>query len=166
MKYSFLTLLVLILGCMNVLATRTRSKLKSRMKAKLKARARSRNNKATVKAKTEKKDGPLLWDNLQDASSMASLQPLLSRGVDNINVNSQMVRHNNHIGESRKNIPVFLGGKVPLSENQKSLTFRTVGPSEDSTVNFKGKKYSHMFRSVNAHKINPGFYGKSRLTRL
>ena len=62
-------------------------------------------------------------------------------------------------------MPTFLGGKVPLDENQKSPTFRTVGPNEDTTVNYKGKKYSDIYNNNNHKIIKAGFYGKSRLTR-
>ena len=63
------------------------------------------------------------------------------------------------------NKPSFLGGKHALDENQQSSTFRTVGPNEDSTVNYKGKKYSDLYQNSSSSNMKAGFYGKSRLTR-
>jgi hypothetical protein len=61
-------------------------------------------------------------------------------------------------------IPTFLGGKTPYSENQKSKTFKPVGPLIDSIHNFKGLNYSKFFKYTNPIDYRAGYYGKSRLT--
>ena len=57
------------------------------------------------------------------------------------------------------------GGTI-LSENQKSKTFRSVGPFEDSTKYYNGKKYSQMYRTPVSRDTRSGYYGRSRLTRF
>jgi len=52
-----------------------------------------------------------------------------------------------------------------LSQNQESASFRTVGPYVDSTSNKNGKKYKNVLNTDKSQRINPGYYGASRLTR-
>ena len=53
-----------------------------------------------------------------------------------------------------------------ISENQKSPTFRSVGPNLDSTINYQGQKYSNIIQNMPSKRISPGYYGRSRLTRI
>lgn len=54
---------------------------------------------------------------------------------------------------------------IPLSTNQESASFRTVGPFDDSTVTYTGKKFTDVLDTTKHVRIIPGYYGKSRLTR-
>ncbi len=62
--------------------------------------------------------------------------------------------------------PLHLKRSKPLSINQESASFRTVGPGEDSTVTYTGEKYTNVLDMYRTREINPGYYGESRLTRL
>lgn len=165
-KQTLITSLILIyFQIINANKTKNRFRFKSKIRN-------------VLKSKNTKKDGPLVWDILTEDKTLEGIlkneryflndstnanDPPLTI-VNNVNT----IKNNNEKQTQQQNInelPIFLGGNVPLSENQKSKTFRPVGPFEDSTVNWKGKKYSKMYKVENRN-ISPGFYGRSRLTRF
>jgi hypothetical protein len=115
-------------------------------------------NKNKIKSKISKsqKDGPLLWDNLQYDQTLAKLLKDEEHGEVGT------VKESNFMQNKMK----LISQNQFLSQNQKSKTFKTVGPNDDSTINSLGKKYSKIYkRQNNNSRIHPGYYGKSRLTR-
>lgn len=115
-------------------------------------------NKNKIKSRLTKsqKDGPLLWDNLQYDQTLAKLLKDEEEGTVGV------VKESNFMQNKMK----LISQNHAQSENQKSTTFKTVGPNDDSTINSSGKKYSKIYkRSNNNSRIHPGYYGKSRLTR-
>jgi hypothetical protein len=133
------------------------SKIKSRSKIKM------RNQKGQLSSKKSKanfhKNGPLTWETFTHDPILDSLLKD-EREIIKSNVNAII-----EPPKINAQLPPFLGGNAPLSDNQKSKTFRTVSPFEDSTIDYKGKKYSKMYMIKSIAKVNPGYYGKSRLTR-
>jgi len=114
-------------------------------------------NKNKIKSKITKsqKDGPLLWDNLQYDQTLAKLLKDEEQG-DEVGA----VKESNFMQNKMKLI------SQNQSQNQKSKTFKTVGPNDDSTINSSGKKYSKIYkRSNNNSKIHAGYYEKSMITR-
>ena len=118
----------------------------------------------------KKKNGPVTWDSLNDdlieGFNTETTNQTIQVNVQNPKINSQFVENkpidSNRYKEIKENFD-----KVPiLSENQKSPTFRSVGPHQDSTVNYQGEKYSNIIRNTKNLRISPGFYGRSRLTRI
>jgi hypothetical protein len=131
-------------------------KVKSKSKAKSRLQTRSRNNKSTIK--NLKKNGPLSWEVLTDDKVLEQL----------INDNSPKSSRTANTPFSQTINPSFIQNQVHhtiKSENQKSNTFRTVGPNENTTIDNNGQKYSSLFIHRNGRKMNSGYYGKSRLTR-
>jgi hypothetical protein len=164
MKYFYILFSVLIcLGFVTNFTLRFRNRNKFTIQHGNKNLIKNLNSKALLK---DKKNGPINWGDDLDSG----LDYLLKneRGLVN-NLNKQ-VKYDFTPSQS----PAFLSEKTTitknsntaLSENQKSKTFRSVGPYDDSTVDSSGKKYSKMFRRETEKKdINAGYYGGSRLTR-
>jgi hypothetical protein len=137
-------------------------------------------DKSKIKNKT-KKDGPLSWNNLAYDGVLESLlknerqqkslevQDNKSSKVQDMNSYSSMIS-GSHIKKGKPAYTFLTTNTKVLSEakseNQKSKTFRTVSPLEDSTKDQRGKKYSSIYKRVSRlHAIHPGYYGGSRLTR-
>ena len=106
---------------------------------------------------TVKKNGPVTWSGLNDdfieGFNYAPQQHFVINPPHNF-IEKSSNTNNNHM---RSNT---------LSDNQKSPTFRPVGPHVDSTVNRQGTKYSSLIQNPNYRRIPPGYYGRSRLTRI
>lgn len=71
---------------------------------------------------------------------------------------------------SRENIASINPGVINPTGNyhhDNSLTFKSVGPDVDSTIDSNGVKYSQKYKiNKDSEKVhNVGYYGKSRLTR-
>lgn len=66
--------------------------------------------------------------------------------------------------DNNEKLPTFLGGTVPLSNNQKSKTFRPVSPEADTTVDYKGRKYSKIYEMNTKNNVRSGYYGETRQT--
>lgn len=157
MKYFPCKLILFTLALFLLINIIHSNKIKNKLR--LKSKFRSRNNKASIKTQVKKtnikKNGPLTWDVLSEDQALEGM--LKNERMYTANTDNNLVTNT-------VQAPSFLGGRA-LSENQKSKTFRPVGPFDDSTINFKGNKYSHLYKTQNKN-INPGFYGKSRLTRF
>jgi hypothetical protein len=145
----------------------------------LKASLGRSKEKIKIKNKT-KKDGPLSWNNLAYDGVLESLlknerqQNSLekqdkSSKVQDMNSYSSMIT-GSHIKKGKPEYTFLTTNTKVLSEakseNQKSKTFRTVSPLEDSTKDQRGKKYTSIYKRVSrVHAVHPGYYGGSRLTR-
>jgi hypothetical protein len=192
--HILLTVLIIFTSLESVYNLTFNDKLRAKVRNKLKSRKNEA--KIKIKAKSVlKKNGPLTWENLSEDGVLETLIKAESEGVDSMNLNNNnynmkenindmnedegivshsvevnnrthVIVNNNNIPPNLNNVPSFMGGKATLSDNQRSKTFRTVSPFEDSTVNFKGKKYSKLFKNLNPSNVKTGFYGKSRLTRF
>jgi hypothetical protein len=144
-------------------------RVKSKSKAKSRLQLKARNNKSTIK--NLKKNGPLSWELLTDDKVLEQLindntpknPPNLIAAFNPMNNPPNLVGAFNPM-----NNPSLIQNKIQnivKSDNQKSSTFRTVGPNENSTINNTGQKYSTIFSHKNNRVINAGYYGRSRLTR-
>jgi hypothetical protein len=127
--------------------------------------------KSKIKNKS-KKDGPLSWNNLAYDGVLENI--LKNERLENSHENPKIQEMNTYstmITHLKKGKPAFITTNTKViseakSENQKSKTFRTVSPFEDSTKDQQGKKYSTIFKRVSrGHSVHPGYYGGSRLTR-
>ena len=137
--------------------------------------------RAKEKSKNKnKKDGPMNWNSigydgildglLKNERKQTSLENTQIENNHNVNNYSTYGRLMSHI---QTGSPAFISTSSKLisqskSENQKSKTFRTVSPFEDSTKDTHGNKYSVMYRrnsSFRGHQLQSGYYGSSRLTR-
>jgi hypothetical protein len=152
MKYYIFFISIIILSYIStVLNIRSRTNLRSKSKLRNKNKGKFRERSHNL---SNKKNGPLSW-NVEDGDN--SLSDLLN-----------LERHNSYNYINIKDLPKLNRNNrrnLARSENEKSLTFRTVGPEIDSTINRNGIKYSNMIHKENNIKLNPGFYGSSRLTR-
>lgn len=189
MKYFFSYVSILLVISVLQFAENARFKLKSKNRGKNKIRGK--NNKSLIKNSTDKKNGPLTWDNIKYDQSLEGF--LKAERMENLNNNQGNLLHNSNInyfklnslasGEdtlnsvpqsstsysnSDKKFENFENFEISpnfSSENKKSKTFKSVGPLVDSTVDNKGKKYSKLFKFISRKKIHSGYYGTSRLTR-
>jgi hypothetical protein len=110
-----------------------------------------------------KKNGPLTWDALNEDliegfSTVGPQQHQKSIG--------RRTSHSNFIQTKSKSNYSTNSMSQASSENQNSPTFRPVGPHLDSTVNVQGQKYSNIMKNLPNRRISPGYYGRSRLTRI
>lgn len=76
------------------------------------------------------------------------------------------------VDNTSSNSPVDLnknfGADLGNSHHDNSLTFKSVGPDVDSTVDSSGVKYTQKYKinkDSNEKSHSVGYYGKSRLTR-
>lgn len=186
MKYFFSYVGILLVIIVLQFAENARFKLKSKNRGKNKIRGK--NYKSLIKNTTDKKNGPLTWDNIKYDQSLEGF--LKAERMDNLNNSQRNLQHNSNINyfnlnslasgvdtlnsvpqssisytNSNKNLENFETSSNFISENKKSKTFKSVGPLVDSTINNKGKKYSKLFKFISRKKIHSGYYGTSRLTR-
>ena len=155
---KFLTKFIVIITLLYFVSNfslKSHTKIKAKAKSRSKARSKSKINKSLINMKNSKKNGPLSWDLLSDEKVIEKF----------IHDNTILDKPSIQTKPIQIPTPPQIYYNVPLSENQKSITFRTVGPNVDSTVNNKGIKYSSIINNKKGKIINPGFYGKSRLTR-
>lgn len=86
-----------------------------------------------------------------------------------------LIRRNDDNSNSTNEIPVFLGGLKPLSENQKSPTFMPVEKGVPTNKALNGEDFDNLnYTRANNLKIHlknetqgeiaAGYYGESRLT--
>ena len=129
-------------------------------------------DKSKLKNKSNK-DGPLTWNTLAYDGVLEGLlknekkEGSVSNNVKNLsNYNQYNASMMNQIQTGK---PAFITTNTKLlSENQKSKTFRTVSPLEDSTKTNQGQKYSTLFKrtaNTRGRNTHTGYYGSSRLTR-
>lgn len=166
MKCNYYLHFFIILSIIEIL-----SSIKSKSKIKNKSRIR---NKEKGKFLNNKKNGPISWDVFQENEALNSLlknereeingyiRPNLNRIPRNY-PNKSYFSLTNAINNDSMN---FLKVNENISANQKSKTFRSVGPYDDSTINKNGIKYSKIYHNKSNRNLNPGFYGSSRLTRF
>jgi hypothetical protein len=149
MKYYLFFISIFILSYISsVLNIRSKSKIRSRSKLRNKnhGKFREKSNKSS-----NNKNGPLSWNISNDENSLTDLLNL--------------EKYNTNTYNNIKDLPKFNNRNLARSENEKSFTFRTVGPELDTTIDRNGIKYSNMIQKKTNIKLNPGFYGSSRLTR-
>lgn len=153
MKHNILLKFILLIIFLSFIIS---NHLRSRTKTKNKSKFKSRNKgKFRERSHYSKKNGPLNWEE------------------SNENILDQFIKNERNLENSYKikDLPKY--SKFPytnrrgyISDNQKSLTFRSVGPNDDSTINKNGVKYSKIYNNANRNnKVSAGFYGSSRLTR-
>jgi hypothetical protein len=165
------------------------AKIKSRVKHKTGA---STNSKHLLK---NHKDGPITWDMLTNAKSFSNLMQQEQKNNNyqitssQNTVNNKIINNNNTntytglinntntavapvaAAPNTKPAPISPGTLMnnlynTADENQKSKTFRSVGPKEDTTVNRNGQRYSQLYSNNGSNgRKTPGYYGSSRLTR-
>ena len=121
-----------------------------------------------------KTNGPLTWDSLNEDL----IEGFNTEKNTNHNSNHKFIRleytpnsrTNNFIEKKNTNNENYNENtdneSQIISENQQSPTFRTVGPHQDSTINNQGQKYSDMVDNSAKTRTSPGYYGRSRLTRI
>ena len=116
-------------------------------------------HKKSFSKSAAKKNGPVTWEALND--------DLVEGGIAEISPQKGFLRNSkrNNFIETRTSYNTNNNDQI-TSENQKSPTFRSVGPNLDSTVNLQGLKYANIIRSTQIQKVSPGYYGRSRLTRI
>jgi hypothetical protein len=181
MKYIFFYVSVIIVFFLLQLVKNARFKLKSRTHNK--GKIRGKNYKSMIKTTTDKKNGPLTWDNIKYDQSLEGF--LKAERMENLNNSQRNLKNNSNLNylninslassldsfnemphtsimNTRKNSETSSNF---ISENKKSKTFRSVGPLDDSTINNKGKKYSKLYKFISRKNIQSGYYGMSRLTR-
>ena len=100
-------------------------------------------------------NGPIDWDGLSDLFDYNSID----YNNKDLIINPPSMTNNNN----PRNF--FVKSSIPLSANQESASFRTVGPYEDSTITYNGTKMTDVLDTHRNIKIKPGYYGRSRLTR-
>jgi hypothetical protein len=183
MKYFFSYVSILVVFFVLQCVKNARFKLKSKTRSMTKIRGK--NNKSRIKNTTDKKNGPLTWDNIKYDQTLETF--LKGERMENLNKNQRNLESNpnlnflnlnsltssidslNSIHQNSlsytNNVKNFETSPSFISENQKSKTFRSVGPLEDSTIDNKGKKYSKLYKFISRKKIHSGYYGTSRLTR-
>jgi hypothetical protein len=160
MKYDFLlklSMCVLIIFTCLQYTVQVKKKSRFQVKVKLRNRVQGKSGIQTVvKIKNNKKDGPLLWGTTTEDDILERFLKNERSGYNNNNYHNENI---NNFSSQFTN-----SGNSISSENQKSKTFRSVSPYEDSTRNSNGKVYSQIFKTNHNGNFHPGYYGKSRLT--
>jgi len=158
MKYKpikFRLLISLLLLLLNLI-TSLKSKSKSYVSDKSKNHLKLRKEELSLKGhKLTITDGPISWEDLSEQA----FQNLIESQTQNF------TKENNDPPGSMRSFEA----PVTSQENQetkKSITFRTVSPNEDTTVNSQGQKYSTLIGSNIYKNLKAGFMGGSRLTRF
>lgn len=117
------------------------------------------------------------YSTIQDLFKGSNIENLLNQSQGNKrNNNSNSNAHNNNVtgninGANVENnynpLEVKKIDEEVLKQvnNHKSKTFRKVGPQIDSTVDFKGDKYTDKYEVIEQNQPKIGFYGKTRLSR-
>ncbi len=155
-KFKLLiTLLLLVLNFITSL------KSKSKSNVSFKSRNHHRLKKEELSLKAQKitiTDGPISWDDLSEQA----FQNLLASQTQNI------IKENKDPPGTNFSTKIFDAPvtSTEIQEPKKSITFRTVSPNEDTTVNSQGHKYSSIINSNKIKNIKAGFMGGSRLTRF
>lgn len=150
-----------------------RTKIKSKSKARNKSRGKLREK---AKVFNNKKNGPLSWNIVEDETLETLLMQERNAKINNLKPSFISNPFQNKINSNypysstsslNHNMNTnFISKNELVSENQKSKTFKSVGPYEDSTVNKIGVKYSRMYNNHPNKNLKSGFYGGSRLTRF
>ena len=90
-----------------------------------------------------KKNGPLTWDSLNDdlieGFNTDNTQQITRPLLYNTKINNSIEKSSNN-SNRYKELSESSSNNHILSDNQKSPTFRSVGPHMDSTVNYQGQK--------------------------
>ena len=131
-------------------------------------------HKKSFNKNNSKSNGPLTWDSLNDdliegfnteRNTHTNLHQKMIRQdyIKNSRTNNFLEKKNLNNGNYNENT---FNHRQTLSENQQSPTFRSVGPHQDSTINNQGQKYSSMINNTAKTRTSPGYYGRSRLTRI
>ena len=89
---------------------------------------------------------------------------------NNMNTNIDSIDNNSDISEKSSNYNPLEVKNIDEDvlrqvKSHKSQTFRKVGPQIDSTVDYKGDKYTDKFEVIEQNQPKIGYYGKTRLSR-
>ena len=132
---------------------RSRTKIRSKTRSRNKGKFRARKSLTSLK-----KNEPLSWGVLDDENYLDQIIKSEIRDEDINNRIRDEPKYAKYPSTNRRS-------KFPKSENEKSLTFRSVGPEVDTTINRSGVKYTKIYHSGYNKNLKAGFYGSSRLTR-
>ncbi len=167
MKFNINLISLIVLSIIEIftsLKINSKNQIKSKGKNKVKGK---------VSINTMK-NGPLSWDLLSQDDVLESLlknerEENKRNNSANFAINPQNKINNRYPFTSiqdTNNLSFIQSKRENTSENDKSKTFRTVGPLDDTTINNNGVKYSKIFHNKSNRNLKPGFYGSSRLTRF